>query len=109
MGLEIDGIEKVIASGARAQTLLVGGVPRVLQAAVQAAVDNEKRSHRYQNRSGDAEKNTRAKATATGVTASMAVPYAQALNARGFSEFDIWMERADFDAREAFDDIASKL
>jgi hypothetical protein len=109
MGLEIDGIEKVIASGARAQTLLVGGVAREIQGAVQRAVDNEKRSHRYQNRTGDAEKFTRAKATVNGATAEMAVPYAQALNARGLSEFDIWMDRADFESREAFDAIASRL
>lgn len=109
MRLEIDGIDRVIASGHRAQTLLVGGVPREIQGAVQRAVDNERRSHRYQNRSGDAEKYTRAKATTGGATAEMAVPYAQALNARGFSEFDIWMERADFESRQAFDAIAARL
>ena len=105
MRVSVDGLDRVLAAPMRAQTRLVGGVPRIIQGRVQEAVNNEKASHRYQNRSGDAERYTRAHATSAGATAEMAVPYAQVLNARGFSEFDIWMERADFEIRQAFDDI----
>ena len=109
MRVEVDGLAKVLAAPRRAEVRLVGNVPRIIQGHVQEAVDNERRSHKYQNRSGDAEKGTRARATTNGATAEMDVPYAGYLNAGGWSEFDVWMERADFEILEALDDLADEI
>jgi hypothetical protein len=109
MRVDVEGLDQVMRSGVRAEAVLVGGVAREIQKAVQAAVDGERSSHRYTNRTGKAEASTRARATVDGATAEMGVQYAQVLNARGWSEFDIWMERADYEARLAFADLNSRL
>jgi len=108
MRVDVDGLDRVMRSAAQGETAFAD-VPNAVRAKVAEAVNNERQSHRYTNRTGDAEKFTKARNVAGGAVAEMGVPYAQALNARGWSEFDVWMERADYEIRKAMDDLNGRL
>jgi hypothetical protein len=107
--VEIDGNDRVIAAGRRAEMRIGRDVDRAIQRSVQAAVDGERTSHLYTNRTGRAEASTRARADGRAVTAEMAVQYAEVLNRRGWSEFHQWMDNANADIHEAIDDLSEGL
>lgn len=108
MAVEVDGLDAVMRAAGAAEDAL-GNVPRLVFDAVAEATKNERASHPYTNRTGNAEASTVCRQTVDGATARMGVQYASVLNARGWSEFDVWMASADHEIRKAIDDASEKL
>jgi hypothetical protein len=108
MRLDVDGLDRVMRAAADASDAF-DDVPRMIHEMVSDAVKSERQSHSYANRTGDAERLTTARATASGSEANMGVQYASVLNARGWSEFDVWMASADHEITKAIAERSEQL
>ena len=108
MRVDVDGLEAVMRAAGEAERAL-GDVPRLVFEEVDKATKNERASHPYTNRTGNAEASTQCRRTTDGASAQMGVQYAAVLNARGWSEFDVWMDAADYEIRKAIDDATEKF
>lgn len=114
MKVEIDGLDDVLALTADAQAELLREFPRAMAQVVSEAARTERLTHPYTNRTGNAQRSTRARITDRSantleIEATAGAEYASYLARNGWSDFDGIMGNAQIDVLNGIELINRKL
>ena len=110
---EID-VSDVLALTADAQAELLREFPRAMAQTIAAAARTERQTHPYTNRTGNAQRSTRARvvsrsANAIEIDAEAGAEYASYLARGGWSDFEGIMGNAQMDVLDGIDLIGRRL